>query len=136
MNVLQVNERLRVLIVDDEPLAADTLALILNQRGFDATAVYSGETAVEAAKVLKPNVLISDVCMLGMTGIEAAVRIWQNLPNCKVILISGQAADAELFHCAEVEGLEFELLDRPVHPTVFLDRLGGHATSLGFNRNR
>ncbi len=49
----------RVLIADDEQVIANTLAIILNQAGFDARAVYSGEKAIETVGEFKPNMLIS-----------------------------------------------------------------------------
>ncbi len=64
----------RVLVADDERVIADTLALILNKSGFEATAVYSGEEAIETAKTLQPDVLISDVIMFGLNGIDAAIK--------------------------------------------------------------
>ncbi len=115
--------RQRVLIVDDECIIADTLALILDQHGFDTKAVYSGEHAVETAPELKPDVLISDVVMRGMNGIEAALRISVILPDCRIILFSGNAATADLLHDAKVHGHNFEILTKPVHPQVLLDRL-------------
>ncbi len=45
----------RVLVADDERVIADTLAIILNQAGFEATAVYSGERAVEMVQILNPT---------------------------------------------------------------------------------
>ena len=64
--------KLKVLVADDERLIVDTLAIILNQTGFEATAVYSGEEAIQTAKTLRPDVLISDVVMFGLNGIDAA----------------------------------------------------------------
>ena len=58
-------------IADDEPIIADTLAIILNQAGFEARAVYSGEEALIMAKSFQPDLLISDVVMTGITGIAA-----------------------------------------------------------------
>ena len=115
----------RVLIVDDEQVIADSLALILNKSGFEASAVYSGEKAVEMAEVMKPNVLISDVIMRGMNGIEAAILISGHRPDCRVILFSGNASTTDLLKDAVAEGLCFELLSKPVHPRVILDRLAG-----------
>src|ERR1700689_1431749 len=86
----------RVLVADDEQVIANTLAIILNQAGFEARAVYSGEKAIEALDTFKPDMLISDVIMTGMTGIEAAIQTRAKLPNCKVLLFSGQAATAGL----------------------------------------
>ena len=86
----------RVLVADDEQVIANTLAIILNQAGFEARAVYSGEKAIEALDTFNPNMLISDVIMTGMTGIEAAIKTRQKLPTCKILLFSGQAATADL----------------------------------------
>ena len=86
----------RVLVADDEQVIANTLAIILNQAGFEARAVFSGEKAVEALDSFKPDMLISDVIMTGMTGIEAAIQTRAKLPSCKVLLFSGQAATADL----------------------------------------
>jgi CheY-like chemotaxis protein len=115
----------RVLVADDERVIADTLAIILNQAGFDATAVYSGEKAVEMAQILKPDMLISDVIMTGMTGIEAAIITRSKLPKCKILLFSGQAATADLLEKARAQGHEFEILAKPVHPTDLLAKLRG-----------
>ncbi len=115
--------RPRVLVADDERVIADSLALILNKSGFKTTAVYSDEMAVETAMALKPDVLISDVVMGAMTGIEAAIRICKIMPACRVILFSGQAATTDLLRRARSEGHIFEILAKPIHPQLLLDRL-------------
>ncbi len=115
--------KLKVLVADDERVIADTLAIILNQSGFQATAVYSGEKAVETAKSLRPDMLISDVIMTDMNGIDAAIKIRTMLPECKILLFSGQAATADLLDRARVQGHEFEILAKPVHPQDLLARL-------------
>jgi CheY-like chemotaxis protein len=113
----------KVLVADDERVIADTLAIILNQNGFEAHAVYSGEKAVEAARTLQPNMLISDVIMQDMNGIDAAIRIREILPSCKILLFSGQAATADLLERARKQGHDFEILAKPVHPQDLLARL-------------
>src|SRR5579875_808345 len=112
----------KVLVADDERVIADTLAIILNQAGFEATAVYSGERAVEMAEILKPDMLISDVIMTDLNGIDAAIRIRAMLPGCKVLLFSGQAATADLLDRVRAQGHEFEILAKPVHPQDLLTR--------------
>jgi CheY-like chemotaxis protein len=113
----------KVLVADDERVIADTLAIILNQSGFQATAVYSGEKAVETARTLQPDMLISDVIMTDLNGIDAAIKIRTMLPECKILLFSGQAATADLLDRARVQGHEFEILAKPVHPQDLLARL-------------
>jgi CheY-like chemotaxis protein len=113
----------RVLVVDDERVIADTLSIILNKNGFDASAVYSGSAAVARAQEIKPELVISDVIMDDMNGIEAAIRIRELLPRCKILLFSGQAATADLLEKARKEGHEFEILAKPVHPQDLLAKL-------------
>lgn len=114
----------RVLVVDDERVIADTLAIILNQNGFDASAVYTGTAAVDRARAGQLDLVISDVIMPDMNGIEAAIQIRQILPSCKILLFSGQAATADLLEKARAQGHEFEILAKPVHPQDLLARLG------------
>ena len=115
----------KVLVADDEQVIANTLAIILNQAGFEARAVYSGEDALEALDSFQPDMLITDVIMTGITGIEAAIATRQKRPKCKVLLFSGQAATASLLEKARHEGHEFEVLTKPVHPTDLLAKLRG-----------
>ncbi|MFP5228930.1 MAG: response regulator [Acidobacteriota bacterium] len=115
--------RPRVLVADDERLIADTLGMILNQNGFEAATVYGGLNAVETARAFHPDVFLADVVMPGMSGIEAAIQISAMIPGCRVLLLSGQAATADLLRDARVRGHEFEILLKPVHPSQLLDRL-------------
>ncbi len=112
-----------VLIVDDERVIADTLAIILNKSGYDATAVYSGIEAVEKARQMKPDLVISDVVMADMNGIDASIEIRKILPECKILLFSGQAATKDLLAKARADGHNFDLLIKPVHPTDLLAKL-------------
>ena len=113
----------KVLVADDERVIADTLAMILNQSGFEARAVYSGEKILEIVPSFKPDMLISDVIMADLNGIDAAIRVRALLPAIKILLFSGQAATADLLEKARGEGYEFDILAKPVHPQDLLSRL-------------
>lgn len=113
----------KVLVADDERVIADTLVMILNNTGFEAIAVYSGENAITAAMTFKPDMLLSDVVMEKINGVEAAIRIRTMIPQCRVLLFSGQAATENLLEDARARGHEFELLAKPVHPKDVLARL-------------
>ena len=113
----------KILVADDERVIADTLAMILNQSGFEARAVYSDETALSQAASFEPDMLISDVIMADLNGIDAAIRIRGILPKIKILLFSGQAATADLLEKARAKGYEFEILAKPVHPQDLLAKL-------------
>jgi DNA-binding NtrC family response regulator len=109
-----------IFVVDDEPVIASTLAAILNASGFQATAFTNAETAIEAAKSIKPSLLITDVVMPGMNGIDLAIQFKSEHPGCKVLLFSGQAATGDLLISARQAGHDFELLLKPIHPKDLL----------------
>jgi CheY-like chemotaxis protein len=109
-----------VLVVDDESAIADTLAKILTLSGYAAIPVYDGEEALDAALLMPPELIITDVMLPGMSGIELAITIRRIFPDCRVLLFSGQAATTDLLASAERSGHEFTLLSKPVHPTDLL----------------
>ena len=115
----------RILVVDDERRIADSLVIILNQNGFDASAVYTGTEAVKRARTTRPDLVISDVIMPDMNGIEAAIQIRRMHPACKILLFSGQAATADLLERARAQGHSFDIVAKPVHPHDLLAKLRG-----------
>ena len=116
-----------VLVVDDESAIADTLAEILTRSGYTAVPAYDAEEALETALLMPPELLITDVMLPGMSGIELAVTMRRIFPDCKILLFSGQAATSDLLDSANRTGHKFELLSKPVHPK---DLLAWASTSL------
>ncbi|HKN22093.1 MAG TPA: response regulator [Terracidiphilus sp.] len=112
--------RRTVLVVDDESVIAETVAAILSQSGYAVTTAYDGPEALEIALLSPPELLITDVSLPGMTGIELAITIRRIFPDCKVLLFSGHAATAGLLAGAERAGHSFTLLSKPVHPKDLL----------------
>jgi DNA-binding NtrC family response regulator len=112
-----------VLIVDDEKVIADTLSIILSRSGFSTLTAYNGPSALALARDSKPDLLISDVVMPGMTGIELAISVTETVPGCKVLLFSGQAATVDLLEKARHAGYNFTTLTKPIHPTDMLKRI-------------
>lgn len=119
--------RPKVLIADDERLIADTLALILNKGGFEARAVYTSEKALEIALTFQPDMLVSDVLMTDLNGVDTAIKIRSMLPDIRVFLLSGQMATAEMIAKSKAHNLGFEVLVKPVHPNDLLKKLKGVA---------
>ncbi len=110
----------RVLIVDDEQMIAATLAQILNASGFEARAVFSGEIALATAAEFRPEILLTDVIMRGVSGIDVGIQISKIHPSCRVILFSGQASTADLLDRATSLGYRFEIIAKPIHPKDLL----------------
>lgn len=110
-------------MVDDEGLIANTLAQILKVHAFAAEAVHSGIEAIAPAKSEPFDVMISDVIMPEMNGIEAATEVCKILPRCRIILVSGQQATAKLLGDARAQGCDFEIYAKPVHPSVLIEIL-------------
>lgn len=117
--------RLRVLVVDDEQLVAQTVAAILNANGFEAVEAFSGEEAMETARRVRPDIVLSDVLMPRMSGVDLGMRLRQELPETRVVLFSGQAATTELMRKAHDAGYTFELVPKPIHPEELVAKLKG-----------
>jgi DNA-binding NtrC family response regulator len=117
------HNRLRVLVVDDDLRIADTTAEVLEQAGFDAQAVYSGDSALRLAATFRPDCLLSDVVMSGMSGVQLAVAFQQAHPTSRVVLITGQAGISDVLDEAERQGFAFEVLSKPIHPRKLIDEL-------------
>jgi DNA-binding response OmpR family regulator len=112
-----------VLVVDDESSIADTLAEILSRNGYAAVAAYDADSALETALLKPPELLITDVMLPGMNGIDLAIHVRRIFPDCKIILFSGQASTGDLLAAANRDGHQFVLLSKPVHPTDLLARI-------------
>ena len=111
-----------VMVVDDEPLVADTLAMILTHAGYHAVRAYDAKTALEMASVRAPDLLISDVAMPEMNGVELALGMVAMAPGCKVVLFSGHARSVDLIRAYDA-GHDFPLMAKPMHPTEMLGQV-------------
>jgi len=128
--------KIKVLVVDDERVIADTLVQILNQHGFEASAVYSGTAAVDQASVLAPDILFTDVVMEGgINGIDAAIAISESCPDCRVLLFSGNPATEDLIAAARAQGHNFNILAKPSHPGEIIEHLSRLAGGTGAQAN-
>ncbi len=113
----------RILVVDDEAAVADTLAKVLEKAGYETAVAYDAETALQACEWFRPALVISDVVMGAMNGIEFAMALAARDPACKVILLSGQATTEDLIRDARQRGCSFELIAKPIHPKHLLPRI-------------
>ena len=85
-------EKMRVLLVDDEIEFVSALAERLNLRGFDAETATSGEEALQKIAASPPQVVLLDMLMPGMSGLEVLKHVKRDHPEVKVILLTGRGS--------------------------------------------
>ena len=110
-------------MIDDEASIADSLVEILTSQGFEARAFYRGQSAIEFARKSCPDIVLSDVVMPKLNGVETVLAIRQLCPATRILLFSGQAGTTNILERAREGGHEFELLTKPLHPDALLKKL-------------
>jgi DNA-binding NtrC family response regulator len=105
-----------IFVVDDEPGTALMIAAILNATGFQATTFTDVEKMLQAAESCCPSILISDVYMPQMNGIELAIKFKAAYPKCKILLFSGYESANSLMEVATKQGHAFTLMSKPTLP--------------------
>jgi CheY-like chemotaxis protein len=114
----------RIFVVDDEPIIASTLAAILQMNGFSTKFFTCPKEALAAARLKAPDLVISDVAMPGISGVDLAIQMRAQYPTCKILLFSGQAASVDLLEVARAQGHHFDLLLKPIPPTELIFEIG------------
>jgi CheY-like chemotaxis protein len=112
-----------ILVVDDERVLADTTAAVLRGAGYDAKTAYDGYDALEIIKTFHPDLVLTDIMMPAMNGLELAITIRKTYPRTRVVLFSGQAGIADMLEDSRTRGYEFPLLAKPVHPSQLIEKL-------------
>ena len=97
---------IRVLVVDDEVDFAAALATRLQRRGFAADAVFSGQEGVRRAEAGRTDVLILDLKMPGMDGLETLRQVRRSAPRVHVIVLTGHGTVA-----SGIEGMQIGAAD-------------------------
>lgn len=111
----------KVLVVDDERPISDTLAKIFAMNGYETRVAYSAEQAIEITAEWLPDLAIIDVVLPGMNGIDLAILLTVQCPACRPFLFSGDSLTSDLLADAATKGYAFEILPKPIHPTVMLE---------------
>lgn len=81
-----------ILLVDDEESILQTLEGIFSDEGFEVTSAISGSQALEKIEEVMPDLVLLDIWMPGMDGIEALVKIKDAYPNLQVVMMSGHGS--------------------------------------------
>src|SRR6266508_721012 len=87
----------RVLLVDDHPLTRSALSGLLTQHGFDVAGEASdGGEAIEAAGRLQPDLILLDLSMPGIDGLDALPRLREAAPDCEVVVLTASGTEENL----------------------------------------
>jgi DNA-binding NtrC family response regulator len=116
-------KRPRIFVVDDESVIAFTLAQILGFEGFDSKSFQDPREALQSARIEPPDLLISDVVMPGMSGIDLALEFQRHCPDCRILLFSGNIHISQLVDKAAEAGHRFTVLTKPVPPAELLRKV-------------
>ena len=106
--------KLRVLVVDDDTSMARFLNAHLTRRNFEVNTAASGEEAIRMFRIFDPNLVLLDVAMNGISGIETLERIKQIKPDAAVIMLSAQN-DPEIIFRASKLGAD-DYMSKPFEP--------------------
>lgn len=87
----------RVLLVDDHPIWRDALERDLREAGYDVVGAFGdGESAVRAAPALRPDVVLMDLRLPGMSGVDAAAALVATDPGVRILMFSATGEDADV----------------------------------------
>jgi CheY-like chemotaxis protein len=113
----------RVLVIDDECHIANTLAAMLHEIGYETVAAYDAISGLAQCENWAPDLIITDVVMPGMNGVEVGLVARQLYPHCKILLLSEVAMASEYLNQARQIGYDFELVEKPVPLSALLTRV-------------
>jgi CheY-like chemotaxis protein len=115
----------KILVVDDEPTVADTLCIIFKKCGFDCRAAYSGPAAIACTDEFCPELLLCDISMPGVNGLEVVSKVTVKYPDCRVLLLTGHYTN--LGHAQEwalSHPAPSRIMTKPVPPALLLEAAG------------
>lgn len=107
---------IRVLVVDDHPpMRMGLVALIKSQPGMDVVAeAADGEEAIEVYEDVRPDIVLMDLRMPGMGGVEAILAIRKNDPEARVIVLSTYDMDEDIHRALQSGAKSYLLKDMPI----------------------
>src|SRR5712671_361076 len=118
---MALKRKTRVLTVDDDQAVADWLKVLLEHAGYDVRAAHTGARGEELFKVWHPDVVVTDLLLPDLDGIEFVRALKQIDPEPEVIVISGQGNIPRSVDAAKAGAFDF--LEKPVDASRLLDKV-------------
>ena len=107
-----MSTKLKILIVDDNEALCKNLADILEFKGFDTVGVFDGYQAINAIKNKNFDVVLMDIKMPGISGIDTLEQLKHVLPNIFIIIITAFADDQ--FYNNEFRSDNYQIIEKPI----------------------
>jgi DNA-binding NtrC family response regulator len=101
------NKDIKVLLVDDEEAFVNTLAQRLKMRELNVETVYDGEQALAHVKSKEPDVMVLDLKMPGLHGMDVLREIRKSHPNMQVIILTGHGTEKDEEEARRLGGFDF-----------------------------
>jgi len=114
---------MKVLLVDDEIEFVNTLSNRLGMRGIRTDVVHDGEQALEYVRKQEPDVIVLDLKMPGMYGMEVLRRLSKTNPNIQVVILTGHGTDRDEQEAQRLKA--FDYLTKPADIETLADRIKG-----------
>lgn len=126
----------RILVVDDEPDIVELLQYNLQKEGYEVSTAENGKRAVEVAKLFKPHMIIMDIMMPVMDGVEACRQL-RDLPQFKETFIIFLTARSEEFsEVASFDAGASDYINKPIKPRALLSRIAAFFRRTGPNKDQ
>jgi len=100
-------KEIKILVVDDEIAFANTLAQRLKIRDYKVGTAYDGEQALSKLKEEEPDVIVLDLKMPGMHGMDVLKKIKKVYPDIQVIILTGHGTDEDEEEAKRLGGFDF-----------------------------
>lgn len=114
-------KKIKLLLVDDESEFLDTLVDRLDMRELQADVAYNGKEAISAVEKEEPDVIVLDVKMPGMDGIEVLQQIKKAYPHVEVIILTGHGSEQDEQRARQLGA--FDYLRKPADLQTLMGRI-------------
>ncbi len=121
----RAGKKLRVLVVEDQRDAADTLKVLLEMYGYDVTVAYTGPAGVQAARACRPDVILCDIGLPGLDGYGVArvLRADPTTAGARIIAVTGYGTEEDRRRSGEA-GFDLHMT-KPVDPATLCEVVAG-----------
>jgi len=116
---------MHILIVDDDPLVAQTLTMIFHRHGYQADTAYDADQALNAVREAPPDLVLCDIDMPGRDGISLMKDLSCEIPDCPILVLTGFYSSLHrIREFASTMRQQVRVVTKPCQPTELLRHAG------------